>query len=113
MALTAEHLIVVGRGRVIADTTTAEFLQQASGNVVLVRSPQADELRAQVVGADITVVALEPGLIEVHGLTAQQIGETAAEHGIVLHELTPQQASLEEAFMDLTRDDVEFKTAAA
>jgi ABC-2 type transport system ATP-binding protein len=113
MALTADHLIVVGRGRVIADTTTAEFLQQASGNVVLVRSPQADELRARVVGADITVVALEPGLIEVHGLTAQQIGETAAEHGIVLHELTPQQASLEEAFMDLTRDDVEFKTAAA
>ena len=48
-----------------------------------------------------------------HGLTAQQIGETAARHGIVLHELTPQQASLEEAFMDLTRDDVEFKTAAA
>ena len=113
MALTADHLIVVGRGRVIADTTTEEFLQQASGNVVLVRSPQADELRGHIVGADITVVALEPGLIEVHGLTAQQIGEAAAQHRIVLHELTPQQASLEEAFMDLTRDDVEFKTAAA
>ena len=113
MALTADHLIVVGRGRVIADTTTAEFLQQASGNVVLVRSPQVGELRDQIAGADITVVALEPGLIEVHGLTAQQIGEAAAQHGIVLHELTPQQASLEEAFMDLTRDDVEFKTAAA
>jgi ABC-2 type transport system ATP-binding protein len=113
MALTADHLIVVGRGRVIADTTTAEFLQQASGNVVLVRSPQAGELRDHIVGAEITVVALEPGLIEVHGLTAQQIGEAAAQHGIVLHELTPQQASLEEAFMDLTRDDVEFKTAAA
>jgi ABC-2 type transport system ATP-binding protein len=113
MALTADHLIVVGRGRVIADTTTAEFLQQASGNVVLVRSPQVGELREQIAGADITVVALEPGLIEVHGLTAEQIGEAAAQHGIVLHELTPQQASLEEAFMDLTRDDVEFKTAAA
>ena len=110
MALTADHLIVVGRGRVIANTTTQEFLQQASGNVVLVRTPQADELRGHVVGADVTVVALEPGLIEVHGLTAQQIGEAAARHGIVLHELTPQQASLEEAFMDLTRDDVEFKT---
>jgi ABC-2 type transport system ATP-binding protein len=113
MALTADHLIVVGRGRVIANTTTAEFLQQASGNVVLVRSPQADELRGHIVGADITVVAVEPGLIEVHGLTAEQIGEAALQHGIVLHELTPQQASLEEAFMDLTRDDVEFKTAAA
>jgi ABC-2 type transport system ATP-binding protein len=113
MALTADHLIVVGRGRVIADTTTAEFLEQASGNVVLVRTPQADELRGHVASADVTVVALEPGLIEVHGLTAQKIGEAAARHGIVLHELTPQQASLEEAFMDLTRDDVEFKTAAA
>ncbi len=62
MALTADHLIVVGRGRVIADTTTAEFLEQASGNVVLVRSPQADELRGHIVGAEIAVVALEPGL---------------------------------------------------
>jgi ABC-2 type transport system ATP-binding protein len=113
MALTADRLIVVGRGRLIADKTTQEFLQQASGNVVLVRSPQADALRGHVLGPDVTVVAREPGLIEVHGLTAQQIGETAARHGIVLHELTPQQASLEEAFMDLTRDDVEFKTAAA
>jgi ABC-2 type transport system ATP-binding protein len=113
MALTADHLIVVGRGRLIADTTTEEFLQQASGNVVLVRSPQADALRGHVLGPEVTVVAREPGLIEVHGLTAKQIGETAARHGIVLHELTPQQASLEEAFMDLTRDDVEFKTAAA
>jgi ABC-2 type transport system ATP-binding protein len=109
MALTADHLIVVGRGRLIADTTTQEFLQQASGNVVLVRSPQAEVLRGHVVGGDVTVVALEPGLIEVHGLTAQQIGEAAARHSIVLHELTPQQVSLEEAFMDLTRDDVEFK----
>jgi len=113
MALTADHLIVVGRGRLIADTLTHEFLEQASGNVVVVRSPQADALRGHVLGPDVTVVAREPGLIEVHGLTAKQIGETAARHGIVLHELTPQQASLEEAFMDLTRDDVEFKTAAA
>jgi ABC-2 type transport system ATP-binding protein len=113
MSLTADHLIVVGRGHVIANTTTQEFLEQASGNVVIVRSPQADELRGHIAGADITVVALEPGLIEVHGLTAQRIGEISARHGLVLHELTPQQASLEEAFMDLTRDDVEFKTAAA
>jgi ABC-2 type transport system ATP-binding protein len=111
MALTAEHLIVVGRGRLIADTTTREFLDQASGNVVIVRTPQADELRGHVLQADVTVVAIEPGLLEVHGLTAKQIGEVAATHDIVLHELTPQQVSLEEAFMDLTRDDVEFKTA--
>jgi ABC-2 type transport system ATP-binding protein len=113
MALTADHLIVVGRGRLIADTSTADFLEQASGNIVIVRTPQAEELRGHVLQPDVTVVALEPGVLEVHGLTAKQIGETAARHSIVLHELTPQQVSLEEAFMDLTRDDVEFKTAVA
>jgi ABC-2 type transport system ATP-binding protein len=109
MALTAEHLIVVGRGRLIADTTTQEFLEQASGNVVRVRTPQADALRGQLLGPDVTIVAVDPSLLEVHGLTAQQIGEIAARHHVVLHELTPQQVSLEEAFMDLTRDDIEFK----
>jgi ABC-2 type transport system ATP-binding protein len=113
MALTADHLIVVGRGRLIADTTTQEFLEQASGNVVHVRTPQADALRGHILREEVSVVSIEPGLLEVHGLTAQQIGEAAARHGIVLHELTPQQVSLEEAFMDLTRDDVEFRTAAA
>ena len=112
MALTADHLIVVGRGRLIADTSVADFLRHASGNVVLVRSPQADALRVRLVsGADVSVEAVEPGLLEVTGLTAAQIGDAAAKHGIALHELTPQQASLEEAFMDLTREDVEFKTA--
>jgi ABC-2 type transport system ATP-binding protein len=110
MALTADHLLVVGRGRLIADTGVEEFVQQASGNVVRVRSPQADELSRLLEGPSVTVVAVEPGLLEVHGLSAPLIGEAAAEHSIVLHELMPQQVSLEEAFMDLTRDDVEFKT---
>ena len=57
------------------------------------------------------MTSVEPQLLEISGLTAEQIGETAAAHGIVLHELTPQQASLEEAFMDLTREEVEFKAA--
>ena len=109
MALTADHLIVIGRGRKIADTGTAEFLRQASGNVVRVRSPQATELQALLAAADVSVVVVEPGLLEVHGLTAAQIGDAAAARGLALHELTPQQASLEEAFMDLTREDVEFK----
>jgi ABC-2 type transport system ATP-binding protein len=113
MALTADHLIVVGRGRLIADTSVEDFLRHASGNVVRVRSPHADDLRARLAaGTDVSVEALGPDLLEVTGLTAAQIGDAAAEHGIALHELTPQQASLEEAFMDLTRDDVEFKTAA-
>ena len=85
-------------------------VRQASGNVVRVRSPQAEELRQLLEGPDVIVVAVEPGLLEVQGLSAPLIGEAAAGGGIVLHELIPQQASLEEAFMDLTRDDVEFKT---
>ncbi|MCW2976517.1 MAG: multidrug transporter ATPase [Actinomycetia bacterium] len=112
MALTADHLIVVGRGRLIADTSVDEFVRRASGNVVRVRSPQAEELRDELVaGPDVSVVVVEPGLLEVTGLSAPQIGEAAARQGVVLHELMPQQVSLEEAFMDLTRDDVEFKAA--
>ena len=111
MALTADHLIVIGRGRKIADMTTDEFVSQASGNVVRVRTPQAAELEAQLAGPDVTVKPLERELLEVRGLTARQVGELAAAKQIVLHELTPQQASLEEAFMTLTRDDVEFKAA--
>jgi ABC-2 type transport system ATP-binding protein len=113
MALTADHLIVVGRGRLIADTSVDEFVSRASGNVVRVRSPQADDLAAQLAATGVTIVAIEPGLLEVTGLTAPQIGEAAAGRGIVLHELMPQQVSLEEAFMDLTRDDVEFRAGTA
>jgi ABC-2 type transport system ATP-binding protein len=110
MALTADHLIVVGRGKLIADTSVTDFVEQASGKIVVVRSPQAEDLRSAIAGPDIKVVSLSPGLLEIHGLTAQQVGETAAKHGFVLHELTPQQVSLEQAFMDMTRDDVEFRT---
>jgi len=109
MALTADHLIVIGRGRLIADASVDEFVRRASGGVVQVRSPQATELRELVLGEQATVTGSEPGLLEVSGLTAPQIGELAAAHGIVLHELAPQQASLEDAFMELTRDDVEFR----
>ena len=109
MALTADHLIVVGRGRLIADMSTEAFLSQASGNVVLVRSPSVRQLRELLAGPDVVVQTVAGGLIEVRGLTAAQIGDIAAAHQIPLHELTPQQASLEEAFMDITRDDVEFK----
>jgi ABC-2 type transport system ATP-binding protein len=108
MALTADHLIVIGRGRLIADTSVDEFVRGASKNVVRVRSPQSDRLRELLVGPDVGVVAVEPGVLEVAGLTATQVGDAAAEHGLTLHELTPQQASLEEAFMELTRDSVEY-----
>jgi ABC-2 type transport system ATP-binding protein len=109
MALTADHLIVIGRGRLIADLSV-EFVRKASKNIVRVRSPQASELRDLLVGPDVMVEAVEPSVLEVDGLTTEQIGDAAAERGFAIHELTLQQASLEEAFMDLTRDDVEFRT---
>ena len=108
MALTAEHLIVIGRGRLVADTSVEEFVRGASKKLVRVRTPQAAQLRELVLGPDVTVESRERGTLEITGLTAQQIGEAAAAEGFVLYELTPIQASLEEAFMDLTRDTVEF-----
>jgi ABC-2 type transport system ATP-binding protein len=113
MALTADHLIVIGRGRLIADTSVAEFVRKASGSVVRVRSPQATRLRELMLGPDVSVTSVEAGLLEVSGLTSAQIGETAVANGIVLHELSPLQASLEEAFMELTREEVEYKAVAA
>jgi ABC-2 type transport system ATP-binding protein len=113
MAQTAEHLIVIGRGKLIADTSVDEFVRRASGAVVRVRSPQATKLRELVLGDGVTVTSDAPGVLEVAGVTTDKIGDIAAAHGVVLHELTLLQASLEEAFMELTRDDVEFKAAAA
>jgi ABC-2 type transport system ATP-binding protein len=113
MALTAEHLIVIGRGELIADMNTADFLRRASKQAVRVRSPQAAALRDRLAGPDVDVVALEPGLLEITGLSAEQVGEEAAANAIVLHELTPQQATLEEAFMELTADAVEFQAGSA
>lgn len=108
MALTADHLIVIGRGRLIADTSVDEFVRRASGTLVRVRSPQATKLRELLLGPGVTVTSTEPQLLEVGGSTPERIGEAAATHGVVLHELTPLQASLEEAFMELTRGDVEY-----
>jgi ABC-2 type transport system ATP-binding protein len=108
MALTADHLIVIGRGKLIADTSVEDFVQRASKGGVRVRSPQVERLAELIAGPGVTVNAVGPSVIEVAGLGAEQVGTTAAEHGIVLHELSPQTASLEEAFMELTRESVEF-----
>jgi ABC-2 type transport system ATP-binding protein len=108
MALTADHLIVIGRGKLIADTSVDDFVARASQKVVVVRSPELERLRTELAGPGVSFDVAERGALEVHGLTAEQVGETAASAGIVLHELAPQQASLEEAFMNLTRDELEF-----
>jgi ABC-2 type transport system ATP-binding protein len=113
MAVTADHLIVIGRGRLIADMSIDEFVRKASGERVLVRTPEATRLRELVLGPQVSVASSEPTVLEVEGLTAQQVGEIAAANQIVLHELTPVQASLEEAFMELTRDEVEYKSLDA
>ncbi len=113
MALTAEHVIVIGRGRLMADMAMTDLIAQASTNVVTVRSPQAAELAAALAGPDVSVATEQPGLLEVTGLTAPQIGEHARRLGLVLHELTPRQASLEEAFMEMTRDQVEYHAHSA
>ncbi len=103
MAMTAEHLIVIGRGELIADTSVAQFIRRASANTVRVRSPQAARLRDLIAGPNVSVSSEEAGVLTISGLEPDRIGITAAEHGIALFELTPQQASLEEAFMELTQ----------
>jgi ABC-2 type transport system ATP-binding protein len=113
MALTAEHLIVVGRGRLMADTSVADLIANASTTVVTVRTPEAQELRRALAGPDVTVSSSAADLLEVSGMAAAQIGQIARDLGLVLHELTPQHASLEEAFMDMTRDEVEYHASTA
>jgi ABC-2 type transport system ATP-binding protein len=108
MALTAQHLIVIGRGRLIADCPTGEFIARSSQRLVLVRSPDAARLAALLTAEGGLVKAPDGQALTVGGLPAPRIGELAARAGLVLHELTPQLASLEEAFMELTRDSVDY-----
>ena len=116
MAVTADHLIVIGRGKLIADSPTDEFIARSSDRSVLVRSPQADRL-SELITTEGGVVKQEnngtPPALSVTGMEAPRIGELAAAGGIVLYELTPQLASLEEAFMELTADSAEFGAAHA
>jgi ABC-2 type transport system ATP-binding protein len=115
MALTADHLLVIGKGRLIADTSVEEFTRSSSQRSVHVRSPQAAELAARCRQAGATVADPETGtdldVIEITGMDSAEAGKLAAAHGIVLFELIPVKASLEEAFMELTRDSVEYQAA--
>ncbi|GAA1891584.1 ATP-binding cassette domain-containing protein [Streptantibioticus ferralitis] len=108
MALTAEHLVVIGQGRLLADTSMAEFIAQNARSFVRIRTPQPEALRDALHSTGITAMASSDGAFEVSDARAAQLGELAAEHRIVLHELSPQQASLEEAFMRLTAETVEY-----
>ncbi|MQP31363.1 ATP-binding cassette domain-containing protein [Rhodococcus erythropolis] len=111
MALTAEQLVVIGRGRLISDSTVAEFVDRSSESTVRVRSPQLDALHAALTAHGLTVreehSGSEPVLVVVDS-TTDVIGGLAGSQGIVLHELASQQGSLEDAFMKLTGDDVQY-----
>ena len=113
MAVTADHLIVIGKGKLIADCSTREFISRSSEKSVLVRSPDANRLADLIAAEGGKALAQEPSdgqaaSLSVTGLEAPRIGEIAAANRIVLHELTPQLASLEEAFMELTAGSVEY-----
>jgi ABC-2 type transport system ATP-binding protein len=109
MALTAEHLVVIGRGRLIADVPISEFTARACVTSVRVRSPRAAALGELLAGPDVSITSSERGVLEITGLSIEEIGERAVEAGICLYELSPQQASLEDVFMELTNDSVEYR----
>ncbi|MGW6354549.1 ABC transporter ATP-binding protein [Streptomyces sp. NPDC055092] len=108
MALTADHLVVIGQGRLLADTSMSDFILQNSRSYVRLRSPQQERLLDVLHEAGITVVEAGNGTLEVDGVSPEQLGDLAAAHHLALHELSPQQASLEEAFMQLTAESVEY-----
>jgi len=112
MALTADHLIVVGQGRLIANASTAEIVARSSANVVRVRSPQSSRLGALLRESGAVVQAQE-GALDVTGADCAAVGDLAARHGIAIHELSSQAASLEAAFMELTRDSTDFRAEVA
>ncbi|AXL92899.1 multidrug ABC transporter ATP-binding protein [Streptomyces sp. CB09001] len=108
--LTVDHLVVVGRGRLIADTGMADFIASVAHQEVVVRTPQAGLFAGRLATAGAAVRMLEQDELVVSGLDAAHIGALAAATGVELHELAPRQTSLEEAFMELTRDSVEYAT---
>lgn len=111
MALTADHLLVIGKGKLIADTGIAE-LTAGSEQRVLVRSRDDQTLAGRLTGRGATVAPADGGGLDVRGVPAGTVGEEALAAGIVVEELTPHRTSLEEAFMELTRDSVEYTAAA-
>ncbi|WP_341229228.1 ATP-binding cassette domain-containing protein [Nocardioides salarius] len=113
MQLVADHLVVIGRGRILADTSMHEFIEASSTDTVLVTSPDAGRLAPLLAAEGVTLTSHEAGRFEVRGLEAAAIGDVAAEHGLRLHQLAPVEASLETAYLELTRDAVEYAGTTA
>lgn len=110
MAQTADHVIVMGRGRVLADAPLPELVRSWTRNTVRVRTPRPADLAAAVGGPEVEIVSSAPDLLDIVGLPAARIGDLAAARGIPLHELTPTTGSLEDAYLALTGDSVEYRT---
>ena len=110
MALTATHLIVVGRGRLLADISVADMLASVESTEVRVVSPQAGELADLLSGEGVSTTSQERGVLTVAGRSSADIAQVALDHRLLLHELTPQRASLEQAFMAMTGEDIEFRS---
>ena len=110
MAQTADHVIVLGRGEVLADAELSELVHAWTSSTVLVRSPRLGELVSAVSGPDVTVAATAPGVAEITGVTAASLGDLAASLGIPVHELTSRTGSLEDAYLALTGEAVEYKS---
>ncbi|MDT6987500.1 ABC transporter ATP-binding protein [Streptomyces lusitanus] len=108
MAVTADHLVVIGRGRLVADCSTEEFIERSTERSVLIRTPDGTQLAGLLRREGATVTRTGEGDLDVTGIEAPRIAELAAADGLVLHELTSRRGSLEEAFMELTRDAVEY-----
>ncbi|GII95950.1 ABC transporter ATP-binding protein [Sinosporangium siamense] len=108
-ALTAQHLIVIGRGRLIADTSVREFVRSAAPSHVRVRTPEPERLRDVLAAAGFPVKQASDGALEVYEAEADKVGELAAAHGVPVYESAVRTASLEEAFMRLTGEDVEYR----
>ncbi|UUU38149.1 ABC transporter ATP-binding protein [Streptomyces sp. NBC_00162] len=113
MALTADHLIVIGRGRLLADTSTADFIENNSRSVVRLRTTQPERLLDVLAGEGIAPVLTGDGAFEIHDGDAETLGELAAAHRIALLEIGSQRASLEEAFMRLTAGSLEYQAGGA
>ncbi|MCS0634203.1 ATP-binding cassette domain-containing protein [Streptomyces sp. LP05-1] len=109
MALTADHLIVIGQGKLLADTSMADFIQRNSRSYVRLRSPDRERLLDALAAGGLTPADAGGGVLEVDGVSTEEVGELAGRNGITLHELSAQRASLEEAFMRMTADAVEYQ----
>jgi ABC-2 type transport system ATP-binding protein len=112
MSQTAEHLIVIGRGKLLADVSTKDFIQHSSKGSVRVRSPQNDELE-RLLKADGVAAERVDGSLRLHGVTTDSVGELAAANRLTIHELVEEKASLEAAFMEMTHDSVDFHAEVA